>query len=67
VIREVLAALACVAALAGCDSAPKTPFRGIDVTGAALGGELRLTDHNGMPRTMSDFREIGRASCRERV
>ncbi|HXF79967.1 MAG TPA: SCO family protein [Usitatibacter sp.] len=55
-IRALAAALACAAALAGCDSAPRTPFKGIDVTGAALGGELRLTDHNGKPRTMADFR-----------
>jgi len=56
VIRAALAALACAAALAGCDPAPKTPFKGIDVTGAPMGGELRLTDHNGTARTMADFR-----------
>jgi protein SCO1/2 len=55
VIRSILAALVCTAALAGCDSAPRTPFKGIDVTGAPLGGELRLTDHNGRPRTLADF------------
>ena len=55
-IRSALAALACAAALAGCDPAPKTPFKGIDVTGAPMGGELRLTDHNGTARTMADFR-----------
>lgn len=55
-IGKALAALACAAALAACDSAPKTPFKGIDVTGAPLGGELRLTDHNGKPRALADFR-----------
>ena len=55
-IREILAAFACVVALAGCNPAPKTPFKGIDVTGAPLGGELRLTDHNGTARTLADFR-----------
>jgi len=55
-IRGALAILACAAALAACDPGPRTPFKGIDVTGAQLGGELRLTDHNGKPRTMADFR-----------
>jgi protein SCO1/2 len=50
--------LACVALAAGCDKlyGTKTPFKAIDVTGAPMGGELRLTDHNGTPRTLADFR-----------
>ncbi len=43
--------------LAACgqqDPAPK--FRLTDVTGASFGKELALTDHNGKPRTLVDFR-----------
>jgi protein SCO1/2 len=52
-------ALACAAlTLAGCDklSPSKTPFKGIDVTGSSMGKELRLTDHDGKPRSLEDFR-----------
>jgi protein SCO1/2 len=41
--------------LAGCGSeAPK--FALTDVTGVDFGKELNLTDHNGKPRTLADFR-----------
>ena len=52
------AALACAVLAGGCDklSGSKTPFKAIDVTGAPIGGELRLTDHNGQPRKLADFR-----------
>jgi protein SCO1/2 len=54
------AAIACAAlALAGCDKlfAPAGgPFKGIDVTGGEMGGALELTDHDGKPRTLADFR-----------
>ena len=56
--RAALLAFALVA-LAGCDKLfgdAKSPFQGIDVTGGAMGGELRLTDHNGQPRSIADFR-----------
>ena len=56
---RISAALACAAlALCGCDklASSKTPFKGIDVTGAAMGRELHLTDHNGAPRSLADFR-----------
>jgi protein SCO1/2 len=56
---RVAAALVCAAlALAGCDrlKSSKTPFKAIDVTGAAMGRELSLVDHNGTPRTLADFR-----------
>jgi protein SCO1/2 len=57
--RGIAVALACAGlALAGCDklSSPKTPFKSIDVTGAPMGRELSLVDHNGKPRTLQDFR-----------
>ena len=58
VARFLAAALACAALAGGCDrlSGAKSPFKAIDVTGAPMGGELRLTDHNGKPRTLADFR-----------
>jgi protein SCO1/2 len=39
---------------AGCDSGPK--FRSTDITGADYGKSLDLTDHNGKPRHLEDFR-----------
>ena len=57
-MRRILAGLALAGALiaAGCDSRPKSPFNGIDVTGNPLGRELALNDFNGKPRTLADFR-----------
>ena len=43
-----------LALLAGCDSGPG--FRSTDITGADYGKTLALTDHNGKPRTLEDFR-----------
>ena len=54
----VAALLAATVHLAACDRifpAGKGTFNGVDVTGGDMGGELRLTDHNGKPRTMADF------------
>ena len=43
------------ALLAGCSAgAPK--FNNTDITGAGYGKELSLTDQNGRPRTLADFR-----------
>jgi protein SCO1/2 len=54
--RAAAAVLLAVLA-AGCERfGAKSPFKSIDVTGAPMGGELRLTDHNGKPRTLADFR-----------
>ncbi len=60
-MRPALAAALVVAALAtgGCDRLPGTargPFKGIDVTGGEMGGELRLTGHDGRARSLADFR-----------
>ena len=45
------------ALLAGCDSGRPAPkFKLTDVTGADFRSELALTDHNGKPRTLADFR-----------
>ena len=43
------------ASLAGCGgAAPK--FKNTDITGAGYGKELSLTDQDGKPRTLADFR-----------
>ncbi|TFW25259.1 SCO family protein [Duganella callida] len=43
--------------LAGCgDKATKLDFKSTDLTGAAFGRDFALTDHNGQPRTMADFK-----------
>lgn len=45
------------AALGGCGRAPDAPaFKLTDVTGANFAKELHLTDHNGKPRTLADFK-----------
>ena len=59
--RFAAAALAAAAllSLGACDklfSGAKGTFNAIDVTGGGMGGELRLTDHDGKPRTLADFR-----------
>ncbi|HEY4998675.1 MAG TPA: SCO family protein [Usitatibacter sp.] len=57
--RGIVAAIACSAlSLAACNplAGSGTPFQGIDVTGSPMGKELRLTDHNGQPRSLEDFR-----------
>jgi protein SCO1/2 len=42
---------------AGCDRGPR--FKSTDITGADYGRALELTDHNGRPRSLADWR--GRA------
>ena len=43
-----------LALAAGCDRQPK--FKSTDITGADYGKTLALTDHNGKPRRLEDFR-----------
>ena len=57
--RALALAFALAASLGdGCDKLgpSKSPFFGIDVTGAKMGGELRLKDPTGKERTLADFR-----------
>jgi protein SCO1 len=49
-----LALLGSLAFAAGCDSGPK--FKSTDITGADYGKAIDLTDHNGKPRHLEDFR-----------
>ena len=57
--RRALLLLALVCLL-GCDKpaapAAKTTFRGIDITGAEYARTLALTDQNGQPRTLDQFK-----------
>jgi len=50
ICRWLLAA----ALLAGCDAGPK--FKGTDITGAPYGKSLELSDAQGKPRHLEDFR-----------
>ena len=53
----VACGLVLAALLGACDRpAQKPQFGLVDVTGAAFGKALDLTDHNGKPRTLADFR-----------
>jgi protein SCO1 len=59
-LKNLLAALLWLLAAAlagGCGDRAEAPrFKLTDVTGAEFGKELNLTDHNGRPRTLADFR-----------
>jgi protein SCO1/2 len=55
--RVATVALWLLAALiAGCDSSPEPSFQLTDLTGAEFGRDFQLTDHNGKPRTLADFK-----------
>jgi protein SCO1/2 len=51
-VRLLFLALALL--LAGCDSRPQ--FDNADISAAGYATDFALTDHNGKPRTMADFR-----------
>jgi protein SCO1/2 len=48
----------CAAALAlsACDRTGQRAFNAVDITGAELGGNFALTDHNGRKVSLADFR-----------
>jgi protein SCO1 len=64
--RLILTGAAAALLLAGCQrggsdgtgaaAAPKASFKGIDITGAEYARELNLTDADGKPRQLSDFK-----------
>lgn len=59
--RRALLALAAAVTLAGCDgllpgSANKPSFKGIDITGAEYARTLALSDPDGQPRTLAEFK-----------
>jgi protein SCO1/2 len=61
-MKKVLAlAMIAVSLLAACGekkegAAPKLAFQGTELTGASFARDFALTDHNGKPRTMADFK-----------
>ena len=52
---RILAILSLLLLLTSCDK-HKTSFQNSDITGAAFGRELALTDHTGKLRTLDDFK-----------
>ncbi len=59
--RRLLLALAAAAALAACDGmlpggTAKPSFKGVDITGAEYARTLALTDADGQPRTLADYK-----------
>jgi protein SCO1/2 len=59
-MKKLLAlALMALTLLIGCgekSAAPKLEFKNTDLTGASFAKDFALTDHNGKPRTMADFK-----------
>jgi protein SCO1/2 len=61
-LRRLIVLGAAALLLAGCDrggdagAPPKASFKGIDITGADYARELNLTDADGKPRQLSDFK-----------
>jgi protein SCO1/2 len=58
-LLRVLAAMGAIPFVGGCGqktSAATVKFDYTDITGVGIGGDFRLTDHNGRPRTLADFR-----------
>jgi len=56
-MRSLVAPIAALLVLAAAACGPTAPtFRGSDVTGVGYGHDFHLTDHNGKPRTLADFR-----------
>lgn len=58
--RALFIALASLALLTACDrpagAPPATQFKGVDITGAEYGRQLSLTDQDGKPRSLADFK-----------
>lgn len=54
-LRDLVCAAATCLLLAGCNGGGPQ-FRSTDITGAELGRDFKLIDHNGQPRTLVDFR-----------
>jgi protein SCO1 len=57
-MKKLLVLLALALSLAACDKLPAKPaaFNSVDITGADYARDFALTDHNGKPRTLADFR-----------
>jgi protein SCO1/2 len=57
-MRHFLLWLCCLLALTACEKpqTPKVPFANTDITGLDYAKGFALTDHNGQPRTLADFK-----------
>ena len=57
-MRHFLLWLCCVLALTACEKpqSSKVPFANTDITGLDYAKGFALTDHNGKPRTLADFK-----------
>jgi len=57
-MKKLLAFLAFTFLLAGCDKLNSKPqsFQNTDITGIDYARDFALTDHNGKPRTLADFK-----------
>ena len=58
---QAVAIASAAALIVGCDgntpgAAPKPTFKGVDITGAEYARSLALTDVDGQPRTLADFK-----------
>lgn len=54
-LRSFVLVVAGLFVLSGCSDKPAA-FRSIDITGADYADGFSLTDHNGQPRTLADFK-----------
>ncbi len=57
-MKKLFAILAMVLSLVACDKLASKPpsFTATDVTGLGYARDFKLTDHNGKPRSLADFR-----------
>jgi protein SCO1/2 len=55
-LKRLAALLPLLVFLAACSPAPKPEYKGTDISGADFGRQLNLTDHNGVRRSLADFR-----------
>lgn len=55
-MKKLLCALGAVLILGACSEGKQTAFNAIDVTGADYAKGFTLTDHDGQPRTLADFK-----------
>ena len=54
--RTLILSLAAATALAACQKAEAPAFKAVDITGAEYGRELALSDVDGRPRHLADFK-----------
>jgi protein SCO1/2 len=55
-MRHILLAMLAVFLIAGCNKSAHEAFQNTDITGSGIGKDFALTDYNGKPRTLADFR-----------